>query len=126
MYDLPKIICPVNLLLHRFLVIEAHPLIFVVGPLIMLSTIPGTFSFRVFVRESEIVDGGLLIVNDLGILICYDVLDFWPVTMLVDGGLAMVNDLPKYPNVPAEFVQGPGAAASLKLHPVFEHSAFSS
>ena len=126
-HSLPEVICPVNFLLHRRLVVKAHPLILAISSLEIVIDVVRSFSLGICVRVREVIDSRLLIMDNIWLLIFYDILNFcqpncFSTRSLVKG----LVGLPKYPNVPAPFVQGPGEAASLNLQPTFEQPTFSS
>lgn len=93
----------------------------------MFIAVVRSFPLGVFVRVGEVIDSCLLIMNNIWLLILYDVLNFWQSNCISGRNFAKgLAGLPKYPNVPAPFVQGPGEAASLNLQPTFEQPTFSS
>ena len=75
--NLPEVVCPVDLLLHRRLVVKAHPLILVISPLVVFIAVVRSFPLGVFVRVGEVIDSCLLIMDNFWLLVLYDVLNFW-------------------------------------------------
>ena len=126
-YGLPELVRPVNLLLHRCLVVKAHPLILDISSLNIVIDVVRSFSLGIFVGVGEVVDSCLLIMDNIWLLILYDVLNLWQPDRISARifGKGLVG-LPKYANVPAPSVQGPGEAASLNLQPTFEQPTSSS
>ena len=126
-HSLPEVVCPVNLLLHCRLVVEAHPLILVISSLDIVVDVVRSFCLGIFVGVGEVIDSCLLIMDNIWLLILYDVLNFWQPDCISARNLTKgLVGLPKYPNVPAPSVQGPGEAASLNLQPSFEQPTSSS
>ena len=126
-HSLPEVVCPVNFLLHRRLVVKAHPLILVISSLDIVIDVVRSFSFGICVDVGEVIDSCLFIMDNIWPLILYDVLNFWQPDCISARNLAKgLVGLPKYPNVPAPFVQGPGEAAPLNLQPTFEQPTSSS
>ena len=74
--SLPKVVCPVDLLLHRRLVVKAHPLILAISSLNIVIALVRSFPLSIFVGVGEIIDSCLLIMNNIRLLILYDVLNF--------------------------------------------------
>ena len=75
-HNLPEVVCPVNLLLHRHLVIKAHPLILVISSLDIVIDVVRSFSLGICVGVGEVIDSCLLIMDNIWLLILYDVLNF--------------------------------------------------